>query len=212
MACYDRRMGLVRWMGGGAGWLVLLGLTAGCAAADTRPGKPTHPQSAPERARVELPEVEVAGPEALPPTEPHPPSAPQADRSPAPNDKPASICDCRAGDLMCAMRCPKPISSPPPPSSTSKSKPFDRGAASAQMAMATSIARAECPRSGGPVGSTRVTVQFATSGRVTSTSIGSPFTSTETGKCIMAVFRQAVIPPFPGSPVSVSKSVTIEAR
>lgn len=95
------------------------------------------------------------------------------------------------------------------PQATPGSTAFDLGAASTTMKAAASIARSHCARSGGPVGSTRVTVHFATTGRVSSASIGAPFTDTDTGNCVVSVFRLAVIPPFEGRPMSVSKSVAI---
>lgn len=213
VACYDGRMGLVRWATVETAWL-LVGLCLGCSASSVRPGDPTHPPPPDlERGRLELPEVQVPGPEVPPLAEEVTSVAQETlddaaievrDVPRATSDK-KRTCWCSPGDLLCAMSCAKPVSSP----SATRSSAFDRGAASTQMSMAATIARSHCARSGGPVGGTRVTVQFATTGRVTSASIGSPYTNTETGSCVVKVFRQAIIPPFKGSPVSVSKSINI---
>lgn len=192
-------------MGLGTGWLVLLGLNAACAAADVRPNRPTHPQSSSERALVELPEV-VAGSEQADLSPPPVDTAVGAENPARAESSAVTICGCKPADELCAMNCIRLTSSPPAsPNSTA----FDHGAASTQMKIAASIARSHCARSGGPVGSARVILQFANTGRVTSASIGSPYADTDTGSCVVRVFRQAVIPAFEGSPVAVSKSINI---
>ncbi|HMY21948.1 MAG TPA: hypothetical protein PKA58_36740 [Polyangium sp.] len=88
---------------------------------------------------------------------------------------------------------------------------FNKGAASATLQEHALKAR-ECRTDDGPVGIAKVKVTFVpASGHVTRVSVmGSPFAGTDVGACIAATFRTAHVPPFSGSPVSVTKSVTID--
>ncbi len=67
-----------------------------------------------------------------------------------------------------------------------------------------------CKKKGGPTGRGRVTVTFAPSGRATQATVGPPFAGTSVGSCAAAAFRSARVPPFTGSPVTVSKSFFIK--
>ena len=83
---------------------------------------------------------------------------------------------------------------------------FNRGAAVAAL-NAASVAAKSCA---GQVGTGRVRVVFSPSGAVSSATVdGAPFAGTPQGGCIAGAFRAAKVPPFEGSPVTVSKSVTI---
>lgn len=86
---------------------------------------------------------------------------------------------------------------------------FDRGAAQAALGGAAGSAKG-CKKDGGPTGSTKVQVTFAPSGRVTTVNVGAPFAGTPVGSCIAGAFKGASVPPFSGSPVTVSKSVSIK--
>jgi len=89
------------------------------------------------------------------------------------------------------------------------SKEFNRGAASSALGAAAGSAKS-CKKADGPTGSGKVKVTFAPSGNVTSASVvGGPFAGTSVGGCIASAFRSAKVPPFDGSPVSVTKSFTI---
>ncbi len=86
---------------------------------------------------------------------------------------------------------------------------FDKGAASAALSSAASAATS-CKRADGPTGTGRVLVTFAPSGRVTTANVtGGGFGGTSVGGCVASVFRSARVPPFEGSPVTVSKSFNI---
>ncbi|MBN2195055.1 MAG: zinc-ribbon domain-containing protein [Polyangiaceae bacterium] len=86
---------------------------------------------------------------------------------------------------------------------------FDKGAAVAALSSAASAATS-CKRAGGPTGTGKVQVTFAPSGRVTSANVvGGAFGGTSVGSCVASAFRSARVPPFSGSPVTVSKSFTI---
>ncbi len=98
---------------------------------------------------------------------------------------------------------------PKAPEPAASGKDFDRGAASAALGGASGAARG-CKKADGPTGTARVRVTFAPNGSVTSASVdGAPFAGTAVGGCIAAAFRGAHIPAFDGSPVSVTKSVSI---
>ncbi len=88
--------------------------------------------------------------------------------------------------------------------------PFDTGAARSALNAAAGSASG-CRQEGDPSGTATVVVTFATSGRVTSATVnGPPFAGTRTGGCIASRMRSARVPPFSGSPITVSKTVTIQ--
>jgi predicted Zn finger-like uncharacterized protein len=87
--------------------------------------------------------------------------------------------------------------------------PFSVSAAQVALTQAASNA-GSCAKPGGPTGSGKVQVTFATSGRVTTANVaGPPFGGTPVGGCVAGVFRKARIPSFAGNPVTVSKSFAI---
>lgn len=88
-------------------------------------------------------------------------------------------------------------------------RPFDRGAASAQLGAAAGGAKA-CGKPDGPKGSAKVQVTFSPSGKATQATVGPPFAGTAVGSCIAGSFRGLSVPPFTGSAVTVSKTVTIK--
>lgn len=88
-------------------------------------------------------------------------------------------------------------------------QPFSKAAAVGALGAAAGSA-GSCKKLGGPTGAGRVTVTFATSGRVTTANVtGSPYAGTSVGGCVASIFRKAKVPPFSGSPVTVSKSFAI---
>ncbi len=91
----------------------------------------------------------------------------------------------------------------------SGSGPFSVSAA--QVALTQAAANASsCAKSGGPTGTGKATVTFASSGRVTTANVSTPpFAGTSVGGCVAGVFRRARIPAFSGNPVTVSKSFRI---
>ncbi|APR84504.1 serine/threonine protein kinase [Minicystis rosea] len=86
---------------------------------------------------------------------------------------------------------------------------LDQVAAMGALASAA-IASKRCRKPGGPTGSSRVEVTFATSGRVSSVRLGGPFEGTPVGKCIRGIFQGLAIPSFEGSTFSAGKTVTIK--
>jgi hypothetical protein len=83
----------------------------------------------------------------------------------------------------------------------------------ANSALQSTLAQAStCRQPGDPTGVARVAVTFsARSGRVTTALVqGPPFAGTATGGCIATKLRNASVPPFTGSNVTVSKTVVIQ--
>jgi predicted Zn finger-like uncharacterized protein len=98
---------------------------------------------------------------------------------------------------------------PAPAPAASGSAPFDVGAAKAALNAAAANS-ATCAKPGGPTGTGKVQVTFATSGRVTTaTLVSGPFGGTAVGGCVSSTFRRARVPAFSGSPQTVAKSFTI---
>jgi hypothetical protein len=87
--------------------------------------------------------------------------------------------------------------------------PFDQGAAKTALVAAASGA-ASCKQEGGPTGTGRALVTFASSGRVTKAEITGDFAGTTVGGCVARVFRGARVPKFSGEPTTVSKNFTIQ--
>jgi predicted Zn finger-like uncharacterized protein len=86
---------------------------------------------------------------------------------------------------------------------------ISRSALNSAMSSAAGAARS-CGKPDGPTGTGRVRVTFAPSGSVTSAQVqGAPFAGTSVGGCVAGVFRNARVPAFDGSPVTVTKSFTI---
>jgi hypothetical protein len=101
---------------------------------------------------------------------------------------------------------PTPVAAPPAPAGGE----FDRAAAKASLAAAAAAA-AGCRQPDDPSGGARVSITFAPSGRVTSSSVsGPPFQGTKTGACIAGAFRRASVPPFSGDSVTVNKEVSVQ--
>ena len=110
---------------------------------------------------------------------------------------------------------PKQTASASEPAATKTETPaasgdrsFSRSAAVSALNSAAASA-SSCKKPDGPTGRGKVSVTFAPSGRVTSANVGGAFAGTAVGGCVAGVFRRAKVPPFDGSPVTVSKSFTI---
>jgi predicted Zn finger-like uncharacterized protein len=94
------------------------------------------------------------------------------------------------------------------PAAGGSDQPFNMGEAKAKLGAIASGVQS-CKR-GDTTGSGRVVVTFAPSGGAQSAVVsGAPFEGTPTGSCVAGRFRGARVPPFSGSPFSVSKSFSI---
>jgi hypothetical protein len=101
---------------------------------------------------------------------------------------------------------PAPALAEPPPAETIQ---FSPSAAAEAMRQAAGLA-SSCRKPGDPSGEARMTVTFASSGRVTSAQLsGPPFAGTTTGGCIAKQFRASRVPAFSGERVTLTKVVTI---
>ena len=105
---------------------------------------------------------------------------------------------------------PKSARKPPPRApAPSSQKPFDKSAAKAALATATSEA-AGCGQGGAP-GKGKIQVTFAPSGKVSDAAlVEGPFAGTAAGKCALRHFRAARVPAFSGAPVTVAKSFKVD--
>lgn len=85
--------------------------------------------------------------------------------------------------------------------------PFDRGAAQGALG---GVNVQSCMKTDGPTGMGHVKVTFAPDGSASAVTLDlGPFAGTAVGTCIEARYRNAHVPPFAGSPVTVGKSFTI---
>ena len=84
---------------------------------------------------------------------------------------------------------------------------FDTGAAKEVLTAAAGNV-ASCKEMGGPVGSGKVSITFAPSGRPTSVAVSGALTTV--GSCVARLFRSVKVPPFAGDPVTVAKGFSLE--
>jgi len=134
-----------------------------------------------------------------------------AEPPPVPSPPPAAIPPPKEGKM--ASNAPAPRAPRETPSRAAPvievDQPFNMGEAKARLGAAANSASG-CKKPGGPTGTGRVVVVFATSGAAQSATItGDPYQGTPTGACVAQRFRAVRVPPFSGSPFSVSKSFTI---
>ncbi len=103
----------------------------------------------------------------------------------------------------------KPTKPTQEPSEEATKGPFNPDLAARALEAAAQSA-SSCRRADDPSGIAVVTVTFAPSGRVTTTTIaGPPFVGTPTGSCIASALRSASVPAFSGDLITVKKTVTI---
>lgn len=113
-----------------------------------------------------------------------------------------------AAPVVAAPVVVAPVVAPPPPPPPVAAE-FSKSAAISALAAAAGRA-AGCKQADGPSGGATVSITFAPSGRVTSSKVtGPPFQGTVVGGCIARAFRSASVPPFEGSPVTITKNVSV---
>lgn len=104
----------------------------------------------------------------------------------------------------------KPAPSPAPAPAAKPAGPAFNVAAAKSALNTAAAGAAGCRAPAGPNGTGKVQVTFAPSGNVTSALIiAGPFGGTPVGSCVARTFRAAKVPAFDGSPMTVSKSFTI---
>jgi len=129
--------------------------------------------------------------------------------------------------VAAAVAAPKPAAASAPHETATKEKeasheaattaaapaaggaPFDTGAAKEVLTAAASNV-ASCKEMGGPVGSGKVAITFAVSGRPTSVAVTGALVGTTVGSWVARLFRSVKVPPFAGDPVTVAKSFSLE--
>lgn len=89
-------------------------------------------------------------------------------------------------------------------------KAFNTKAANRAMRSALRGAIA-CRKAEDPAGEAQITLTFAPSGKVTSSTLsGAPYEGTQIGNCIASAFLSIRIPAFSGDPVTVSNTLTLQ--
>jgi hypothetical protein len=145
-------------------------------------------------------------------------SEPEA-ASPAPSSSapapPAVVAPAPAPTPAPAPSAAEPADAPSPPSSGSPTAPKHAAPGFNAKAAKTAIDKIVpslkgCKQAGEPPGQATVTVTFAPTGRVSDARVTTTrYAGTRTGTCITQRLRQARIPEFTGSPVTVKRSVAI---
>jgi len=86
---------------------------------------------------------------------------------------------------------------------------FDTASAKTALTAAANNA-SSCREATGPMGSGKVSITFAPSGRPTSVAVTGDLAGTSVGSCVARLFRQVRVPAFSGDPVSVSKAFSVK--
>jgi hypothetical protein len=182
------------------------------AALDTKPALPTA--TAPPAAVPEAPTA-ARDPGAAAKRDKEPAAATATTAAAAANATPtprSTAAPSPAGAGAAPVVAPPPVTAAPvvvvPPPAPAAAE-FNKSAAVAALNAAAGRAAA-CKQPDGPSGGATVSITFAPSGRVTSSKVtGPPFQGTPAGGCIASAFRSASVPPFDGSPITVTKTVNV---
>jgi len=86
---------------------------------------------------------------------------------------------------------------------------FDPEAAKRTLAPLNEKLRA-CRKRPDPPGMARITLSFAPSGHVLSTTVAQPFSTTATGRCIVETFSGASIPRYAGGPARLNLTLALK--
>jgi hypothetical protein len=181
--------------------------------------------AATEEAAVPAPSASAADPSEAASASPEPDESAEAPRASASADQPTApptgvVTSTPAPQPQAAAE-PRPSpggrSQPAPekeePASTSafaaSAPPFSAQAAKSSLGAAAASA-GKCKEAGGPTGTGRVSITFASSGRPTSVAVTGDLAGTTVGSCVARLFRGARVPAFSGEPVTVSKSFAVE--
>lgn len=98
---------------------------------------------------------------------------------------------------------------PAAPTGFGAGAPFDAQAAKTALGGAAANA-GSCKEAGGPTGTGRVSITFASSGRPTSVAVTGDLAGTTVGSCVARLFRGTRVPAFSGEPVTVSKTFSVQ--
>jgi predicted Zn finger-like uncharacterized protein len=166
-------------------------IPSGAATTET-----TQASAAPEAPTASAPESASAAKESATKE-----TKETAAKEPAPPPVPAVPKEPKGPAAAAPKEAPAPVGTPV--------AEFNMGEARSRLASVAGGVQT-CKR-GDTTGAGRVEIIFAPSGAVQSANLmpGSPFDGTPTGKCVEARFRGARVPPFGGSPFTVTKSFSI---
>jgi predicted Zn finger-like uncharacterized protein len=208
-----RNKGLI-FLAVAAGLFVIVG-AIGIATVFMHKG-PTETEGASASA-----EKSAAGPSASQATAAAPSASTTTAAAPSASAETTAAPSAPAEPTAAATAAPKPspepvreapravVAAPRPAAAVESDQPFNMGEAKAKLGAAASAASG-CKKPNGPTGTGRAVIVFAPSGAAQSASInGEPFEGTPTGACVASKFRAVRVPPFSGSPFSVSKSFTV---
>jgi hypothetical protein len=176
------------------------------APGATTPGSPARAGETPQASAAPAPETSGAAATGAAPKEP----AKEAKESaPAPGAPPAPGVPGVAAAGPKEPKAAAPAGPKEGPPTGAPAAEFNMGEARARLAAIAGGVQS-CKR-GETTGGGKVELVFSPSGAVQSASLmpGSPFDGSPTGKCVEARFRGARVPPFGGSPFTVSKSFSI---
>ncbi|MEO5727217.1 MAG: hypothetical protein ABI134_06550 [Byssovorax sp.] len=177
-------------------------------AVETAKPAPAPPIATTPPAASPEPPVAARDPGAPAKLEKDPVAATPATSTPRATAAPSPV-GAGAAPVAAAPVVAAPVVAPPPPPPPPVAAEFNKSAAISALAAAAGRA-AGCKQADGPSGGATVSITFAPSGRVTSSKVtGPPFQGTAVGGCIASAFRSASVPPFEGSPVSVTKTVSV---
>jgi predicted Zn finger-like uncharacterized protein len=173
------------------------GGSVAAAPSGAAPGETAQASAAPEAPSAPAPESASASKE-LPTKETKETAAKETAATPP---APAAPKEPKAPAAAAPKEAPAPAGAPV--------AEFNMGEARSRLASVAGGVQT-CKR-GDTTGAGRVEIIFSPSGAVQSANLmpGSPFDGTPTGKCVEARFRGARVPPFGGSPFTVTKSFSI---
>lgn len=97
------------------------------------------------------------------------------------------------------------VPTPQPTAQSQQDVPFDQNAA--RSAVKNANASAVCASKAGPTGAGRVNIVFAPNGTVSSAKAQPPFAGTDRGTCWEKTYSAIKVPPFTGSPVTISSTI-----
>jgi hypothetical protein len=187
------------------GGIVLVLAAAGIAVAVTssgsRPAPPPVPPLTPAAPAATTPQAAATtqATETAAPATP-PPGKPSDDIAGTPHPSASS------GDFsqMFAAGAERAQKS----GTTGAGKAFDAEEARTAVAAALKTVAA-CREPGGPSGQTTASITFDASGRVSSVTVGAPFSGTSTGTCIIGALKNVKVAPFSGLPGTVSQPLSL---
>jgi len=152
------------------------------------------------RGTAPKPVAAVPVPEAPPPPKP-------VEAAPPPSPEPQPTASAGSSEASGAA------SAAPESKSAATAKadgpPFNTKAASTNLGIAAARAHG-CHMRGDPAGNVSASVTFANNGRVSDVAIAAPHTGTKTALCVTYKLNTVRVPPYGGSPETVTQAVALK--